>query len=78
MVPDDHVWLRVSQFGSAFAFHASLDGDRWLMVRYFTLDDPSEIAVGFQAQSPTGDGCTVTFSDIQFTATPLTDLRAGG
>ena len=77
VVPGDHVWLRVSRFGSAFAFHASLDGDRWLMVRYFALDRSADVAVGFQAQSPTGKGCTVTFSDIRYTPTTLTDLRGG-
>ena len=34
--------------------------------------------VGFEAQSPTGEGCVVTFEDIRFEARRLADLRGGG
>ena len=71
-------YLRVSCLERAFAFHHSTDGARWSLVRYFTLGDRAdEVAVGFSAQSPTGDGCTATFSDITFRPTLLTDLRSG-
>jgi hypothetical protein len=33
--------------------------------------------VGFLAQSPTGEGCPVRFSDIRFDEVALTDLRDG-
>jgi regulation of enolase protein 1 (concanavalin A-like superfamily) len=72
------VWLRVSRVDHAFAYHASLDGRTWRMIRFFTIDDPAtSAAVGFEAQSPTGDGCVVTFDDIHFTAERLHDLRNG-
>jgi hypothetical protein len=33
------------------------------MVRFFTIDDRSTSAsIGFEAQSPTADGCAVSFS----------------
>ncbi|KAA9154130.1 DUF1349 domain-containing protein [Microbacterium lushaniae] len=71
-------WLRVSRIGRAFAYHASLDGDRWQLVRHFALaSTAAPLRVGFEAQSPVGDGCDVTFSDIRFTATSLGDLRDG-
>jgi len=80
-VDGDHVWLRVARLGPAFAFHASTDGSPWRFVRYFTLDtlapDPASVAVGFEAQSPTGDGCTATFDTIRYTAERLSDLRDG-
>jgi len=47
------------------------------MIRFFTIDDPSAISIGFEAQSPTGDGCAVTFDDIRFTRERLGDLRDG-
>jgi hypothetical protein len=48
------------------------------MIRFFTIDDPSgPVSIGFEAQSPTGDGCAVTFDDIQFTRQRLGDLRDG-
>lgn len=77
-VEGDQVWLRVSRRGAAYAYHASLDGTRWELVRHFTLEDPAGAAtVGFEGQSPTGDGCAVTFDRIGFTTNRLSDLRDG-
>jgi hypothetical protein len=72
------VWLRVSRVDQAFAYHASTDGSRWRLVRFFSLDDTSvPVRLGFEAQSPTGDGCPVTFDEIRFVGRRLTDLRDG-
>ena len=32
------VWLRVSRIDHAYAYHASLDGTTWRMIRFFALD----------------------------------------
>jgi len=71
------VWLRVSRIDHAFAYHASFDGTTWRMIRFFTIDGPSAVSIGFEAQSPTGDGCAVTFDDVRFTRERLGDLRDG-
>jgi uncharacterized protein len=72
------VWLRVSRIDDAFAYHASLDGRTWRMIRFFALGSASEpVSIGFEAQSPTGDGCVVTFDDIRFTQERLSELRDG-
>ena len=72
------VWLRVSRIDHAFAYHASLDGEVWRMIRFFALDDPAgALTVGFEAQSPTGDGCAITFDQVEFTSSRLGDLRDG-
>jgi len=71
-------WLRVSRIDEAFAYHASVDGLRWRMIRFFALDGASAgVRVGFEAQSPTGDGCTVTFDQVRFARKRLDDLRDG-
>jgi regulation of enolase protein 1 (concanavalin A-like superfamily) len=75
VVDGNGVWLRVARMGPAAAFHASTDGGHWELVRHFRLDGESE--VGFEAQSPTGDGCAATFSAIRFEETTLGDLRSG-
>jgi hypothetical protein len=77
VVAGDTVWLRVARLGPAFAFHASLDGQRWELVRHFALPLGDEPAVGFEAQSPTGEGCVVRFDEISFHAARLGDLRDG-
>ena len=77
-VTDSRIWFRVARGGDCFAFHASTDGSLWQLVRYFAFDDPAGISVGFVAQSPTGEGCRVSFDEIHYEAGRLTDLRSGG
>ena len=78
VVPDRTVWLRVSRIDRVYAYHASTDATTWELVRVFSLgSDVAEHQIGFEAQSPTGDGCTVTFDDIRFTQNRLADLRDG-
>ncbi|MDA8368715.1 MAG: DUF1349 domain-containing protein [Nocardiopsaceae bacterium] len=74
-VESDDVRLRISRLGSAFAFHVRTDGHFWHLIRYFALDGAPE--VGFCAQSPLGDGRTVRFEDIEYSAKTLTDPRSG-
>jgi len=69
-------WLRVARLNGAFAFHASLDGERWELVRSFALPT-SDLDVGFAAQSPTGGGCTASFCDPAYANRRLADLRDG-
>jgi regulation of enolase protein 1 (concanavalin A-like superfamily) len=73
-----HIWLRIARGGDCFAFHTSTEGASWQLVRYFGLDDPARIWAGFEAQSPTGEGCRATFKAIEYHAGRLDDLRAGG
>jgi regulation of enolase protein 1 (concanavalin A-like superfamily) len=78
VVPERSIWLRVSRLGEVYAFHASTDATRWRLVRVFAFDAGiGDHLIGFEAQSPTGDGCTVTFDDICFTSDRLGDLRDG-
>lgn len=76
-VASDSIWLRASRIGSAHAFHASHDGQHWQFVRHFRLNATGEARVGFEVQSPTGDGCTARFSDFAYTGATLSDLRDG-
>jgi hypothetical protein len=78
VVADRSVWLRVSRVDHVYAFHASIDAQGWRLIRVFTLGDLLDgHTIGFEAQSPTGDGCVVTFDDIRFTSARLEDLRDG-
>lgn len=69
-------WLRASRSGRALAFHASTDGRRWSFVRHFDVGAELTL-VGFAAQSPTGQGCRVSFDRIEFRPEGLADLRDG-
>ena len=76
-VDGEGIWLRISRLGEAFAFHASIDGSTWQLIRYFALPSTQPLAVGFQAQSPLGAGCTVRFSRVELMPERLSDLRSG-
>jgi regulation of enolase protein 1 (concanavalin A-like superfamily) len=71
------VFLRIAQTPHTTAFHYSTDGRRWHFVRYFTLGKTSNLQAGFASQSPTGQRCTVVFSDIRYSAGSLGDRRSG-
>ncbi|WP_265520530.1 DUF1349 domain-containing protein [Oerskovia flava] len=72
------IFLRVSRVGRVFAYHASVDGRTWRLVRAFVLDAPGLTpSIGFEAQSPHGEGCRVVFDQVTFTSARLEDLRDG-
>ncbi len=71
------VYMRLSRLEQAYAFHVSQDGNRWDLIRYFKLEDNRNAQIGFEAQSPIGNGCTASFRDIRFEARLLTELRSG-
>lgn len=77
-VADRSIWLRVSRVGHTYAYHASIDGVYWRMIRYFTIGDAIERhRIGFEGQSPTGDGCTAKFDKIRFVQETLRNTRDG-
>jgi hypothetical protein len=76
-VEGNSVYLRVYRQGEALAFHYSLDGHYWHFVRHFSLGDLGQVRIGFSTQSPTGQGCRASFSEIRYTPVSLSDLRNG-
>lgn len=76
-VVNGQVAMRISRLERAYAFHASQDGNVWNLLRYFILEDSRNAQMGFLAQSPTGNGCTVSFEDIRFEERLLADIRSG-
>lgn len=71
------VYLRVYRQGDVLAFHYSLDGQVWRLVRYFTLGSLDRPQLGLAAQSPTGPGCRVVFDQLRYQAQAIGDLRSG-
>lgn len=69
--------MRLSRDGEAFAFHVSTDGERWDLLRVFTIPAPGPVEIGLIAQSPMGDGCTVSFSELAFKPGVFSDPRSG-
>ena len=72
----DFLHLRACFTGKAYAFHHSLDGSRWDLLRFFAL--PGKVsAVDIVAQSPTGAGCVARFDLAQLTEKAPENLRDG-
>ena len=71
------VFLRMAHTPEATAFHYSLDGRFWHMVRYFSLGRLNYPKVGLASQSPTGKKCTSVFTEITYKAGALKDRRNG-
>ena len=76
-IDDNSIYLRLYRQGDRLAFHYSEDGDYWHMVRHFTIGDLENVRLGFSAQAPTGEGCQVEFSEINYRAGELSDIRNG-
>lgn len=78
IIDGNEVYLRIAGLGNgAYVFHYSLDGKYWNMVRYFYLNPENNLKIGFLSQSPTGDSCKTTFSEIKYDAIRLSDIRSG-
>lgn len=77
-IPREGTHLRVARRGHTAALHASTDGVRWDLVRYF---DPGftapSVQIGILAQSPAGEGTTATFSRMFFRSERLENVRDG-
>lgn len=76
-VEEEKVWLQVSRRGSAFAFHYSLDGENFYMMRFFVLSADETVKAGFVAQAPQGEGGIRVFEDWSIEHKTVKNIRAG-
>jgi len=76
-IDGNEVYLRIYYSQQAIAFHYSVDGKYWNLVRNFSLKSKNKPMVGFSAQSPTGKYCKVKFSNIIYKARKIDNLRNG-
>jgi len=74
---DAAVYLRVAKTPNTVAFHYSLDGSYWRLVRYFSLGEMLSASIGLIAQSPIGQGARAIFSGFHFWEGELPNLRDG-
>ncbi|MEC0264784.1 DUF1349 domain-containing protein [Paenibacillus anseongense] len=68
-------FFRVSRYDNCIAFHYSLDGNEWALVRYFGMKNSQSLKVGVVAQSPVGEGCVVKFDYLQLFPNTNKDVR---
>lgn len=71
------IWLQITRSGNAFAFHYSLDGVKFDMVRFFCLPVNETIKVGLVAQAPIGSGGERIFENITIENKTVINIREG-
>lgn len=71
------VWFQISRVDDCFAFHYSVDGKEYQMVRVFTLPVGKTVKVGFEAQAPMGEGGNRYYSEISVESKRVKNIRAG-
>lgn len=65
-ISGDTVYLQIAKSGSAYVFYFSSDAKNWQVLRVFSLGKDLKPKVGFESQSPAGDGAEAVFSDIHY------------
>lgn len=76
-IDGNSAWLQVCRVGNDFAFHYSIDGENFYMMRYFHLPVEPVIKVGLLAQAPVGSGGTRVYEDLIIEKTTVKNIRAG-
>jgi regulation of enolase protein 1 (concanavalin A-like superfamily) len=65
-IPGKQVYTKVVRSGNIFCFYYAVDGKSWKLLRTFPYHVFKNLRIGFYAQSPKGESCTVEFSDIRY------------
>ena len=73
----DTAWLQVCRVGNNFAFHYSVDGVNFFMMRYFHLPAEPTIKVGLLAQAPVGNGGIRVYENLSIENKTVKNIRAG-
>jgi regulation of enolase protein 1 (concanavalin A-like superfamily) len=70
-------WLQVARVGDSFAFHYSLDGQGFYMMRFFNLPVGPVVQAGLVAQAPTGKGGRRYFENFSLEHRTVKNIRFG-
>lgn len=76
-VSGNEVFLRLTRAKDVFGFYYSLDGKKWVYIRYFRFPVKGPLRVGFGSQSPVGEQCTTVFSKVRYSPRAARDFWTG-
>jgi uncharacterized protein len=77
LVDGKSIRLRLARTAEAFLLYAAPAGQPWKLVRNFRLSSSPDLRVGFASQSPIGEGCSATFSEIAYEERTISDMFKG-
>ena len=70
-------WLQICRVGNNFGIHYSVDGEKFYMMRYFSLPAEPLMKVGLLAQSPLGKGGKRIYENLTIEKRTVKNIRAG-
>ncbi|MBQ8201557.1 MAG: DUF1349 domain-containing protein [Clostridia bacterium] len=70
-------WLQICREGQSFAFHYSVDGENFYMMRFFHLPVDKKVKVGLLAQAPLGGGGIRRYEHLTIEKKTVKNIRAG-
>lgn len=73
-VNGDTVYLQIAKSGHTYVFYSSPDGKSWHILRVFELGSGALPRIGFESQSPAGEGTTVVFSDVRYSPKRISNV----
>ena len=76
-ISKNKVYYKLAKAGNVITLYYSTNGKSWFLVRHLQFDAQKGLRVGFLAQSPTGQSCTVRFADISYKAKKIKDPYLG-
>jgi regulation of enolase protein 1 (concanavalin A-like superfamily) len=76
-ITGDTVYLQIARKKSTYVFYYGMDGTTWKIVRTFNLSAQAKMSVGFESQSPAGEGTKAEFSQIQYSPKTITNVYTG-
>lgn len=76
-IDDNTVWLQICRSGTSFAFHYSIDGENYYMMRFFNLPVDEVVKVGLLAQAPLGNGGERIYEDLIIERKTVKNIRMG-
>jgi len=76
-MPKNKVFYKLAKAGNVITLYYSAEGKSWFLVRHLQFDAHKGLQVGFLAQSPTGESCSVRFTNITYKAKKIADPYLG-
>jgi len=73
-IPGNTVHLQIAKSGPAYVFYFSTDGKNWQVLRVFSLGEDLKPKIGFESQSPAGDGTEVVFSEVHYSSKKIANI----
>lgn len=73
----ESIWLKIIRKGDTYAMHWSEEGEKFKMVRVFTMPHSKEVKVGIESQCPVGKAAMHEFLYFSIENKTIDDLRKG-